>query len=343
MGVTLSPYGTAMMALFILVLTIVSMGVFERKAFCRYFCPVGRTVGAYAQLAPIELRPIEQTTCDQCKTLDCYYGNEQVEPCPTHLVMGRLTQNTYCTSCGACVLSCPHDNINWRLRTMASEAMNSARPHWDEAWFMLALMSLTSFHGVTMMSFWETGVSRVAQFIGDSGQLLVTFSLGLALFMFVPILVYAAMVWLSARMSKIDMPYRRLFAGLSFVSIPLAFSYHIAHNLNHLINEASGIGAIMLNPLGIDTLPLSMAEMHEKHMNGLLPADVLYGLQAFIMGLGVWFAIQILQRRWQSFFLHSSENKLHRHRIGLLPVLIFIVAMAGFNMWLLMEPMVMRV
>ncbi len=53
-GVTTSPYATALLALLMLVLATVSLSLFERKAFCRYFCPVGRTVGFYSQLAPVE-------------------------------------------------------------------------------------------------------------------------------------------------------------------------------------------------------------------------------------------------------------------------------------------------
>ncbi|MCP4409397.1 MAG: 4Fe-4S binding protein, partial [Gammaproteobacteria bacterium] len=136
-GVTVSPYATAALALLMVVLATVSLALFERKAFCRYFCPVGRTVGFYAQLAPVELRPIDAQVCADCTTLDCYHGNDTVEPCPTHLVMGRLTQNTYCTSCGNCTQSCPHQNISWRLRPQSLEAISGARPHWDEAWFML--------------------------------------------------------------------------------------------------------------------------------------------------------------------------------------------------------------
>ena len=110
-GITVDPYATALLALFMVVLAVVTLAVFERRAFCRYLCPVGRTVGFYSQLAPIELRPIDTDTCSHCTSLACYHGDEHTEPCPTSLMMGTLQQNTYCTSCGNCIQSCPHDNI----------------------------------------------------------------------------------------------------------------------------------------------------------------------------------------------------------------------------------------
>jgi polyferredoxin len=48
-GVTASPYATALMAILMVLLAVLAMVLFKDKAFCRYFCPVGRTVGVYSQ------------------------------------------------------------------------------------------------------------------------------------------------------------------------------------------------------------------------------------------------------------------------------------------------------
>ena len=56
-GVTLSPVATASLAVVMVILATLSLAVFERGAFCRHICPVGRTLGCYSQLAPIALRP----------------------------------------------------------------------------------------------------------------------------------------------------------------------------------------------------------------------------------------------------------------------------------------------
>lgn len=53
LGVTAKPFATALMALAMLVMSVVFLVVFERKAFCRYACPVGRTLGFYARLASV--------------------------------------------------------------------------------------------------------------------------------------------------------------------------------------------------------------------------------------------------------------------------------------------------
>ena len=194
--------------------------------------------------------------------------------------MGRLKQNSYCTSCGNCSQSCPHTNIAWRFRSPSVEAVHGARPHWDEAWFMLGLLALTAFHGLTMMPFWEVWMSQLARFIGDSGRLLWSFSIGLVACLAVVAAVYTLLVAMTRRWTGSDLPFRRLFSVFGFVALPLAFAYHMAHNLNHLLRESAGLGDILMNPLGTGTLPLSMAEKHARHLDMWLSADVLFALQA---------------------------------------------------------------
>jgi len=337
-GITTNPYATAAVSLLMVVLATASLAIFKRKAFCRYFCPVGRTVGYYSQLAPIELRPIDNDTCVTCKTLDCYHGNEEVEPCPTWLVMGRLTQNSYCTSCGNCTQSCPHENIAWRFRPPSAEALHGARPHWDESWFMIGLLALTGFHGLTMMSFWEDWMSQLAQTIGDSGQLLSSFSIGLVACMIVIAVIYSLLIEATRKISGTKLEYKRLFSTFAFVSLPLAFAYHMAHNLNHLIRESVGISHVFSNPLGIDAVPLSMMEKHQRHNSMWLSQDALFAIQTGLMIFGFWIAVQII--RYRGINIESNNTFIARFKLA--PMLIFATGITGFHLWLLMQPMIMR-
>lgn len=337
-GITIDPYATAAVSLLMIVLATTSLALFQRKAFCRYFCPVGRTVGFYSQLSPVELRPIDNDTCVNCKMLDCYHGNDEIEPCPTGLVMGRLTQNTYCTSCGNCTQSCPHENIAWRIRPPSIEALHSARPHWDESWFMIGLLALTGFHGLTMMTFWEEWISQLAQIIGDSGRLLNSFTIGLIACLLGIAALYAFFVEVTRKLSKTDLSFKRIFSTFAFVSLPLAFAYHMAHNLNHLIRESGGVGAVFLNPLGIDTVPLSMMEKHERHMNMWLSQDVLFAVQAGLMIFGFWIAIQVIRYRSPGILIDGERFG----GLKLLPMISFAIGMTCFHLWMLMQPMIMR-
>ena len=333
-GVTTSPYMTALLALAMVLMATVSLAVYEGKAFCRYFCPVGRTIGFYSQLAPVELRPINTDICAGCKTLECYYGSETVEPCPTNLVMGRLKQNTYCTSCGNCSRSCPDNNVAWRLRAPSKEAIEDARPHWDEAWFMLVLLALTEFHGVSMASFFETWLLQLATLLNDSGKLLLSFSVLLFVSLVVVGFVYVFFLWLTQKCSPEKLDFKKLFSSFVFASLPLAFSYHLAHNLNHLVRESSGIGALLLNPFGLDTQPLSMMEKHARHQDILLSQDLLFALQAGLVAFGFWISLKVIQ--------HRGTVLMAASRWRLSPMILFAIVITGLHLWLLMQPMQMR-
>ena len=331
-GVTISPYATALLSLLMIILATISLAIFERKAFCRYFCPVGRTIGFYAQLAPIELRPVDGNICIKCNSLECYHGSATVDGYPTNLVMGRLTQNTYCTNCGNCSRSCPEQNVAWRLRPPSTEAIQTARPHWDEAWFMLGLMALTAFHGLTMMAFWETWMGELTSFIGGSG--LWSFSIGLIVSLLLPLPPYVSALFLTKRFTSSDISIKQLFSRFAFIAIPLAFAYHLAHNLNHLIRESVGASAVFTNPFGTGTLPLSLIEKQAKHTEMLLPVELLFFLQTSLLIFGFLIAVYVIRQRGRDLLTGSI--------LQLSPMILFAILITGYHLWLLMEPMVMR-
>lgn len=335
-GIVSSPYATAIMAVAMVVLATTTLALFENKAFCRYMCPVGRTVGAYSQLAPIALRPIDPEVCNNCKTLECYHGSDKIAPCPTKLMMGRLVENTYCTSCGNCSQSCPSQNISWQLRSPSSEAIQDARPHLDEAFFMMILLSLTMFHGLTMLDGWQNFLTAMAQQINDSGQLIISFSIGLGASLILPIAVYAVCIFATRKLSLNDakLSYRKLFSGFAFSALPLAFSYHIAHNLNHFVRESSDWLALLNNPLGVDSQPLSMMEKHMRHMDMMLPESVLFAVQAVIIIIGFLIAVQVIRHRGYRLFAATGRQ--------LVPLLMFTCLITGFNVWMMVQPMTMR-
>ncbi len=337
-GITLDPYATASIALLMVVMATVSMSLFQRKAFCRYFCPVGRTIGFYSQLSALEIRPIDSDICSRCETLECFHGNEAVDPCPTGLLMGSLQQNTYCTSCGNCTRSCPHENISWRMRSPSIEAVHSARPHWDEAWFMIVLLALTSFHGLTMMPFWESWISQLARMIGDSGMLLWSFSIGITLCIGVVSFLYAGLILILKFTLSPGQNFRKLFSSFAFTALPLAFAYHMAHNLNHLVREGSGLLGVLLNPLGVGTLPLTAMEKHARHTEMLFSQNSLFMLQAFLMLAGFIIAIKIIRNRSRLTHPRASDKSGWRS----FPVVLFAFIMTAAHLWLLMQPMVMR-
>ena len=337
-GVTGRPALTAALGVVMLVLSIVFLLVFERKAFCRYACPVGRTVGFYSRLSPIAVRPVSQSTCDGCKSLECYNGSRDIEPCPSRLVVGRFGENTFCLSCGNCVLSCPEKNVSWRLRTMDNEAKKAGTPGWDSAWFMLALLGITSFHGITMIPQWKALLIDMARIIGESGHLFVSFATGMLASSALPVLVYAVAIALVNVGGQGAATYRKLFGGFAFTALPLAFAYHLAHNMDHLLREGGDMLRLLGNPFGIGLQPLTSVQRHDLMMKVVVPENVTFAVQSGLIVLGFWLAVQIA--RYQARRLLPGGG--FATRMKLLPLVGFFAAVTAANLWLMAQDMEMR-
>ena len=199
---------------------------------------------------------------------------------------------------------------------------------------MLFLLVLTGFHGLTMMPFFETWIKFLAAAIGDSGRLLWSFSIMLILCLSIPLLIYVLLVWLTGKLASIRVEFKKLFSGLAFTALPLAFAYHLAHNLSHLVRESDGLGQLLVNPLGTGAQPLSMMEKHMRHLNLLIPQDALYALQACLIVFGFWISLRVIQHRGRQL-TNSAGWRLS-------PIVLFAVVISIYHLWLLMQPMVMR-
>ena len=117
--------------------------------------------------------------------------------------------------------------------------------------------------------------------------------------------------------------------------LPLAFSYHIAHNLTHLVRESAGFWSVVFNPLGKDALPLGMHELHMRHMNPLIDDTIVFAVQGLLVLFGFWLSLRIARQR----FHHVTTNS---NNMAFAPILIFISVISLVDLWLLMQPMIMR-
>ncbi len=306
-GITAIPYATALLALAMVVATTVLHALFERKAFCRYFCPVGRTIGFYAQLAPVALRRIDPSVCADCEAPLCRDGTRRVEACPTGLNMKHLRENTYCTSCGNCLRSCPHENVAWRWRPFSSEARQEALPRGDEAWFMLALLALALLHGLTMVPAWSSWIALLGHLLGSGFGTTAVFAVAMCLFLLVVALLYALAVAGVLLLHRESPPFSSVFVGMGFSLLPLALSYHIAHSFGHLLRES----------------------VHAVWLEALLPF-----VQVVLLAAGCWLAMDILRRRGSRLRFSGGWQ--------LTPLALFVWLVAGLQLWLLDQPMVMR-
>ena len=158
--------------------------------------------------------------------------------------------------------------------------------------------------------------------------------------MLIPILLYLLVILLIKWIGKIKFEFQRIFNALAFSMLPIAFTYHIAHNLSHLVRESHGFTSVLLNPLGTDTLPLSMSEMHMRHMSPLVDNEIVFALQATLVLFGFWLSLRIARQRLLGI-INTNSTRL-AFVASYLPILLLITGVSLANLWLLMQPMIMR-
>ena len=338
-GITMSPAATAYIALAMLVLTIVCVFLFDRQSFCRYGCLVGRVSGLYAMFSGVEVRARDTDICKDCKTKECIKGSETAYGCPTFQNPSKMNVNTYCIQCGECLQSCPHENMTVNLRPWGDDLAAEGKPRSDEAYLALLMLAISGFHGLTMTPVWGqlTGGIESAMPIGR----IAAFSLGMTLLMVAPILVFAALVWLSHRIAVSADPiaaeqntFRDYFIRYAYCVLPIALFYHLAHNLEHLLMEGPKVVALASDPFGWQWDLLGTASWHVPPMVSL---ETLWILQIILVAVGhvysLW-AARLISRR-------IFTNPIAAAR-GQWPMLLGMIAFSVFSLWLLKQPMEMR-
>ena len=331
-GVTMNPRATAWLALAILCAAFMSAFIFERKAFCRYACPVGRIIGIYSMFAPTEVRAEKPDVCRSCRTQSCYKGNATGEACPTSLYIPAMRENTNCVGCMECVKSCESDNVAFNLRPWGSDFLAEHRARFDEAALALVLVILAAFHGLTMTSIWRTTLERLEMETGLGRTAM--FSMTMMLLMIGPLLLYAVLMGLSFRLGRSgDHSYRDYFIRYAYTLVPIALFYHLAHNSEHLLMEGQKIVALSSDPFGWGWNLFGSADWT---LAPLVSLRTLWLIQVILVVIGHVYSLWAARAVSHRFFPDASATRSQ------VPVLAVMVLFSLLSLWLLKQPMEMR-
>ncbi|HLA88303.1 MAG TPA: 4Fe-4S binding protein, partial [Anaerolineales bacterium] len=292
--------------------------IFERRAFCRYLCPVGGFIGLYSQTAPIELRIKDKQICVTCDGKPCYNGSQAGYGCPWDVFPGGLTKNTYCGLCMECIRTCPHDNIAINLRPFSADlAKPSTRI--DEAFKAFIMLGSAMIYAGVLLGPW--GVFKDAAYnVGTSAWFIYA-----TIFLAIIIAILPGFFWLMISLTPRSSPIGRgvgvrVFASLATALIPLGLMFWVAFSLSFVLTNATYILASLSDPLGLGWNLFGTANaVWQPMLTSILPpAQTL----ALVGGL-IWSA-------------HTAQKSANEVKVSSVPTLIYCFITTLAMLWLLL-------
>ena len=276
--------------------------VFERRAFCRYLCPLTAFIGTCALTSVFELRRRDPAPCrNACPTKDCYRGNARRYGCPMgEFPGGGLESNLHCILCTECVKSCPHDNIALRWRAPGRDLWAMARPRLDGACAAAVIVGLATVVPLLALAFLPELRSLLARLLpagvppNDPPRLaavVLVFGIGLAATLG---LLHATSLLSRWASGSTRMTTRALFTRYAYALIPVGLSKLLADLLDHAF-RTWGVLSNVTSALLLD-FPWNRVMPERASATDLLGPLAVYGLQVALLLGGLLWSLEALRR-----------------------------------------------
>ncbi|NIW44990.1 MAG: 4Fe-4S binding protein [candidate division Zixibacteria bacterium] len=284
-----NPLVTSIAVLGLFVLSIGLSLIFERRAFCRYICPVSGFIGLYSQVAPVEVRVIDPQICRDHTQKTCYTGNENGYGCPWGLYPAAITKNVNCGTCMECLRACPYDNMAVNLRPLGEDLFNPRERKMDEALKSFIMLGSAVVYSFVMLGPWGE-VKMAAYSIGTPGWFAYTLTLLALVLVLLPGMLFLGIKFADAGISKSRL--KREFVKQSYALVPLGLSAWIAFSLSFVFANFSYVLAVISDPFGWGWNLLGTASMPwTPYLSAVTPP-----LQSFSLLVGLSLTILASQK-----------------------------------------------
>ncbi len=239
-----TPLVTALVLAGLLAAAVALSLVFERRAFCRYVCPVGGFIGLYAQVSPFELRIKDKALCARCRDKPCYRGSRAGYGCPWDVFPGGLSKNVYCGLCMECIRTCPKDNIALNARPCGADLTEPSH-RLDEAFKGFIMLGSATIYAAVLLGPWGA-LKNAAYQVGTPVWLIYA-----GAFLALTLLVLPGVFALCLLPARKGSGLKSVFTAFSGALIPLGLAFWIAFSLSFVLTNATYIVASLSDPLGL--------------------------------------------------------------------------------------------
>lgn len=236
------------LVLFVVVAVGVSL-IYERRAFCRYLCPVGGFIGLYSTVAPLELRVKNHDVCASHSVKECYVGSERGYGCPWLVFPGSLTENTFCGLCTECLKTCSLNNVALQLRPFGQDLVERKTNRLDEAAKATIMLTCAFVYSVVLLGPSGT-LKNAANTVGSLGWLAYAAAFLATNLLLVPGLFWGA-AWLGKKAGRLGaISARQLALEFATALIPLGLAAWMAFSLSFVFVNGSYVLPVLSDPLG---------------------------------------------------------------------------------------------
>jgi NosR/NirI family nitrous oxide reductase transcriptional regulator len=300
------PYKTSLMVLGIVGASTLVFLLFERRTFCRYFCPLSSLIGSAGSNGVIAgFRTRDRQKCLECKTKDCMRGGEKGYGCPWYTYPGTADTNTYCGLCSECYKACPYDNVGVYAQKPLTSVV-APRKRTELAWVVAMMFALVLFQQYNAMGSYaalDDWLNRVMHFPAYPNPVDYLGIIALLVGGFAGISFLLSRAF--AHKTQIARAFSSWFAPVMYGLIPLMGADFVARAMPKFFNNAA-------------RLPASVVQIFGKTVSwagiNLLPNNAVVGLQVGIAAVGtmasVYAAYKIAGRDLKSLTPHARALRL---------------------------------
>ncbi|TKB10713.1 sigma 54-interacting transcriptional regulator [Desulforhopalus sp. IMCC35007] len=218
--------------------------LFSRRAWCRYFCPLGAVNAIFSMPSIVELRSNSHVCLNRCQSHACFHGDSEIPGCPMFRHPFLVDNNRDCIMCAKCIKACDNSSIQLNVRLAPQELWALETPRRADSFLIVSMGAI--FFPFALQDQFRVFVAWCVEMLNSMyGLSLPSWVVASVLFfslIFVFQIGYYLMITAQSMYAQIDRAFLLPLLGYGF--IPLILGGYMALHLEFFV---SGAGRILPN------------------------------------------------------------------------------------------------